>query len=174
MAPEAEDKEELLVMGRIAKMVHGNKNTRRKFLRLVKEVDPETPIAELEAEDVLEARIKPIQDENAELRKKIEQGEAMKDLENRRTPLRNKLRAQKLPEDQIEKMILDTEKVMIEKKIGDYEIAFDYKTRNESVAAPAKAPFTPVSLPTVVDANFFKDPAAGARNLAAQYFAEKR
>jgi hypothetical protein len=174
MADPQEDAEELAVLGRIAKKVHLNNETRRDWLKLVQKVEPETPIAELEAEKIIEQRMKPLIEKNAELEKRANQLDAVRDLDNRRNPLRIKLRASGVAEQDIEKTIIDTEKVMIEKKIGDYEVAYDWKTRNETVNAPAKASaYTPTTLPSVVDKEFFKDPAKGALNEAAKYFQEK-
>ena len=75
----------------LARQLSENPATRKEFLRLTKKAKPDMPIPELEIEDKTDSAIEQMRKENQELRAKMQEKEAMEELEKRlghiRTPL---------------------------------------------------------------------------------------
>ena len=104
----------------LARQLSENPATRKEFLRLTKKAKPDMPIPELEIEDKTDSAIEQMRKENQELRAKMQEKEAMEELEKRRSKLISKNLVER-DED-----IAEVEKIMLEKGITNHEAAAEY------------------------------------------------
>ena len=77
-------------LAELSKKLADNPKTRKAFLRLTKEVNPEINIPEIEIEETTNSAIYKMQKENEEIRNKLREKEALEDLEKRRNNLMKK------------------------------------------------------------------------------------
>lgn len=154
-------------MVRLAAKLSGNQKTRKPFLKLVKEVDPELPIPEIEVDEVIAKAQAPLLEKIGVLEKQNAESAKLLNIEQRRKPLVDA----GLSATEIERV----EKVMVEKGIANHATALEFIRNNEKVAAPrqgsSREAFT---LPTIVTKEFFKDPNREARKIAGDVLNEIR
>lgn len=146
-----------------------NPATRKEALRLTKKLRPNLPIPELEIEDVAEKKFSAAEDRVKQLEAKLQEKEALEELQKRRDRLIKKGLIQS--EDEIE----DIEKIMLEKKISDHETAAEYHNWMKQAATPTALPgYKPSPLQGFDLNSYWKNPTQGARNEAAKALAELR
>jgi hypothetical protein len=137
----------------------GNKTTRVKMLRTMKEAKPDVVLPELDTEDRISAEMNTLREENKKLREDTDNRAAAQILkEKRQLCVTRGLK----PED--------VEKVMQEKHIQSHESAIEFIEANNRVAAPAPAalPNFDRSVTLPVNDGLKKNPAQWAREEAAK------
>lgn len=144
---------------KLARKVFFDPKTRMRAMKLVKEVEPELHVADLAAEEAVEAATKPLRDEIVKLQERDRERDALLNIEARRKPLRDK----GLGDTDIAKI----EKLMTEKKILDHEAAYEFMSLNEKVAAPTPLSVVPVKVQDL-GKDFYKNPTQAARTEAAR------
>jgi len=136
-----------------------NEKTRKSYLGLVKEVDPSVVLPELEASRELDIRIA----EERRARESLEEKIRERDVTDRIEKARNKIKGKyNLSDDDI----TGVEKLMTERKIGDYDTAAEFYDMSRKAAAPTSAQIRS-SVFNKPNEDWFKgDPSKIARNLA--------
>lgn len=152
----------------LSKRLSEDPATRKQFLRLTKQVHPDLPVPEIEMEEAVNARASVAEQKVAQLEAKLRQREVKDELTKRRNSLKEKGYVQSDDE------ILEIEKLMTEKGIGNHETAADYWRHMKQSAVP-----TPSGFPTPVMSKFdikgyMKNPVGAARENAAAALAELR
>lgn len=171
MAIVDEDQEVLLEMGKLANKVLLGKN-RQKLMELLQEDNPDVPLPEVQAHRQAQELIKPLQTENAELRKEVDSLKVINQVQATRKETKTKLKVDDAMMDRIEK-------TMIEKGIAKHETAYEYIQQADRIATPQPVPSAggrsggPVSMPTMSE-SFIKNPQQGAREVAAATLAAIR
>jgi len=157
-------------LAELSKKLADNPKTRKAFLRLTKEVNPELTIPEIEIEDSTSSALQLMRKENDFLRNKFKENDALADLEKRRNNLMKKGLA-KSDDD-----VAAIEKVMLEEGITNHEAAARHWAWMQQAAAP-----TPSQFHTNVAKNqgwdlgrFSKNPIGAARDVAHEALAELR
>jgi hypothetical protein len=157
-------------LAELSKKLADNPKTRKAFLRLTKEVNPELTIPEIEIEDSTSSALLSMQKENDFLRNKFRENDALADLEKRRNNLMKKGLARS--DDDVAAI----EKVMLEEGITNHEAAARHWAWMQQAAAP-----TPSQFHTNVAKNqgwdlgrFSKNPIGAARDVAHEALAELR
>lgn len=152
----------------LARQLAENPKTRKAFLRLTKEAKPDMPIPELEIEDSTNYAVQKANDRVAQLEAKLQQKDAMDELNKRR----NRLKEKGLVEN--DEQVEEVEKMMLEKGITNHEVAADYwKYMNQS-AAPTPTGYNPSAIGKFDLSSYWKNPVQGARNEAAKALSELR
>ena len=157
-------------LAELSKKLADNPKTRKAFLRLTKEVNPELTIPEIEIEDSTSSALLKMQNENNSLRNKFREREALDDLEKRRNNLMKKGLA-KSDDD-----VAAIEKVMLEEGITNHEAAARHWAWMQQAAAPTPSQFhTNVAKNQGWDlSRFSKNPNGTARDVAHEALAELR
>jgi hypothetical protein len=157
-------------LAELSKKLADNPKTRKAFLRLTKEVNPELTIPEIEIEDSTSSALLKMQNENDSLRNKFREREALDDLEKRRNNLMKKGLA-KSDDD-----VAAIEKVMLEEGITNHEAAARHWAWMQQAAAPTPSQFhTNVAKNQGWDlSRFSKNPIGTARDVAHEALAELR
>jgi hypothetical protein len=157
-------------LAELSKKLADNPKTRKAFLRLTKEVNPELTIPEIEIEDSTSSALLKMQNENNSLRNKFREREALDDLEKRRNNLMKKGLA-KSDDD-----VAAIEKVMLEEGITNHEAAARHWAWMQQAAAPTPSQFhTNVAKNQGWDlSRFSKNPIGTARDVAHEALAELR
>jgi hypothetical protein len=157
-------------LAELSKKLADNPKTRKAFLRLTKEVNPELTIPEIEIEDSTSSALMKMQNENDTLRNKFREREALDDLEKRRNNLMKKGLA-KSDDD-----VAAIEKVMLEEGITNHEAAARHWAWMQQAAAPTPSQFhTNVAKNQGWDlSRFSKNPIGTARDVAHEALAELR
>ena len=147
----------------LAKELSDDPKTRKAFLRLAKEKRPNVPFPEIEIEDqtneALDKAMKKIDD----LEGKLIERDAQESLDKRREKLISSGKASSLEDVQA------IEKVMVEKKIADHEVAADYwKWMNQAATPTAPNFHTGLMDKSARDqlSKFWKNPVQAARDEA--------
>jgi len=150
--------EQTAELGKLAHKLRLGKNG-LKFLQLVKEEEPDLVIPELEQEARIEEKIKPLQEENAALRKRDEDRTRAESIATMRKPATDR----GYTGDRLKAL----EQFMVDKKIGDYEVAIENFERAEEIAKPRVGgrTFDPPSLPADEE-GLYKDPHRRALTVA--------
>jgi hypothetical protein len=166
LTPEARDE-----LAALARQLAENPNTRKDFLKLTKQVNPNLPVPELEIEERTERVLTKAQERVEQLENKLRERDAVGELEKRRLLLLKKGKIKS--EEEIEQV----EKVMLEKGITDHETAADYWNWMNQAAQPTKSGYNP----NVLDKNtksvlsqYWKNPTTAAREQAAKALEEIR
>lgn len=142
---------------------------RKDFLRLVKKTDPTIPIPEVDVDEGIEARVKPLEEQIAALKDTNEKNQALLNLNTRRKPLKDK----GLSDAEIDAV----EKFMVEKGIAKHETAYEFMQEQARVAKPSTPVGgirQPMQMPEVVTKEFFKSPTTEARKVASQVLSDIR
>lgn len=157
-------------LAELSKKLADNPKTRKAFLRLTKEVNPELNIPEIEIEDSTSSALLSMQKENDSLRNKFREREALDDLQKRRNNLMKKGLA-KSDDD-----VAAIEKVMLEEGITNHEAAARHWAWMQQAAAPTPSQFhTNVAKNQGWDlSRFSKNPIGTARDVAHEALAELR
>jgi len=157
-------------LAELSKKLADNPKTRKAFLRLTKEINPDLPIPEIEIEENTNSAILKMQAENDSLRNKFREREALDDLQKRRNNLMKKGLA-KSDDD-----VAAIEKVMLEEGITNHEAAARHWAWMQQAAAPTPSQFhTNVAKNQGWDlSRFSKNPIGTARDVAHEALAELR
>ncbi len=151
----------------LSKRLSENPKTRKSFLRLAKEVNPDIPMPELEMEEMVNERTTAAEKRVADLENQL-RAQQVRDELNRR---RNKLKESGFA--QTDDDILEIEKLMTEKGIANHETAADYWRHMKQAAVPT--PGYPQPVMSRMDVKgYMKNPVAAARENAAAALAELR
>lgn len=162
LTPEARD--ELALLGR---RLADNPKTRNEYLKLVREINPDVPMPELDMEE----RAKKLESKTSEqvesLKAELQKRDAEQELERRR----NRVKARGLDHEEVEK-------VMLEKGITSHDTAAEFLEAQKRAAPPTP---TTTFNPSVMDqtakktlSGFWKNPVQAARNEAASALQEIR
>jgi len=126
--------EEMESLANLSKTLADNPSTRRQFLELVKTASPSTSIPEIDMEYRMNETTRPLTDKIASLEAKLQQKEFM---ESRKEAHAN-LQKMGIASDKIN----DVEKLMLEKKIGDFATAGELYLSQQKTAEPSATNFT--------------------------------
>jgi len=157
-------------LAELSKKLADNPKTRKAFLRLTKEVNPDINIPEIEIEETTNSALMKMQRENDEIRNKLREKEALEDLEKRRNNLMKKGLAKSDEE------VAAIEKVMLEEGITNHEAAARHWAWMQQAAAPTPSQYSPnVMKNQGWDLTRFKSNATtAAREVAHEALAELR
>ena len=152
----------------LAKKLADSPNTRKEFLRLTKQVNPDMPIPELEIEDRTNSVLKQAEDRVQSLEAKLRERDAREELDKRRQSLFKSGKAKS--ENDIEEI----EKIMLEKQIANHEAAADYWDWMKQAAEPTPTGYNPQVIKQWDLAKYMKNPVGAARDEAAKALNELR
>jgi hypothetical protein len=151
----------------LSKRLSEDPKTRKSFLRLAKEVNPDLPVPELEMEEVVNQRVSASEQRVADLEKQLRAREVREELNRRRNKLKESGYVQSDDD------ILEIEKLMTEKGIANHDTAADYWHHMKQSAVPT--PGYPQPVMSRMDVKgYMKNPVAAARENAAAALAELR
>ena len=151
----------------LSKRLSENPKTRKSFLRLAKEVNPDIPMPELEMEEMVNERTNAAEKRVADLENQLRAQQVRDELNRRRTRLKESGVAQ------TDDDIIEIEKLMTEKGIANHETAADYWRHMKQAAVPT--PGYPQPVMSRMDVKgYMKNPVAAARENAAAALAELR
>jgi hypothetical protein len=151
----------------LSKRLSENPKTRKSFLRLAKEVNPDIPMPELEMEEMVNERTSAAEKRVADLENQLRAQQVRDELNRRRNRLKESGFAQ------TDDDILEIEKLMTEKGIANHETAADYWRHMKQAAVPT--PGYPQPVMSRMDVKgYMKNPVAAARENAAAALAELR
>ena len=166
LSPEARDE-----LASLARQLAENPSTRKEFLRLTKKAKPDMTIPEIDIEDSTNHAIHASDNRVRQLEARLQEKEALEDLERRRTNLMKKGLVRN--ESEIE----EVEKIMLERGITSHETAADYHRWMREQAAPTSMSYNrnvmDDSAKTALS-SFWKNPQMAARNEAAKALHELR
>ena len=164
IAPEGRDE-----LALIYKTLADNPETRKQILQLTKKVRPDLPIPELEIEERSHQATSELRREIEMMRNEAMERDARDKLNSRRSSLKQKGLA--ASDDDIEQI----ERVMIEQQIPNHETAANYWQWMKQSATPTPAStYNPSPLGHMSLDKFWKNPAKGAREEAAQALMDLR
>lgn len=163
LTPEARDE-----LAALAKQLAENPATRKHFLRLTKHVKPDMPIPEIEIEDNTTRALQASEDRVQSLEAKLQQRDALTELERRRQALLDKGLIDSKGD------IEEVEKVMLEKGITNHESAAEYWKWMRQSAEPTPIGYTSSPLNGFDLNKYWKNPQKAARDNAAQALNELR
>jgi hypothetical protein len=103
--------------------------TREQYLRLVKQKNPNVSIPEVDAKDAVLTQLNELKEDNRKLRDEIKESKFSDNVEKKRAGVMTKHR---LSDDQMTVI----EKLMIDKKLPDYDTAVEFYTLQQKVATP--------------------------------------
>lgn len=152
----------------LAQRLADNPKTRKDFLRMTKQVNPDLPIPELEIEEKTNSALEQMRQENEAIRAKLQAKEAQEMLDKRRQQLVKKGLVDN--EDEIDAV----EKLMLEKKIADHETAAQYHQWMKQAAVPTPSGYQPSAVKNFDLNRFWKNPATAAREEAVKALNEVR
>jgi DNA-binding protein H-NS len=151
----------------LSKRLSENPKTRKSFLRLAKEVNPDIPMPELEMEEMVNERTTAAEKRVSDLENQLRAQQVRDELNRRRSKLKETGVAQ------TDDDILEIEKLMTEKGIANHETAADYWRHMKQAAVPT--PGYPQPVMSRMDVKgYMKNPVAAARENAAAALAELR
>ena len=163
LTPEARDE-----LAMLARQLAENPATRKDMLRLTKKLKPDMPIPELEIEDYTQSAVQKANDRVAQLEARLQERDAMEELNKRRSKLKEKGLIDK--DEDIE----EVEKVMLEKGITNHEVGAEYWKWMQQSAAPTPTGYNPSAINKFDLSKYWKNPVAGARDEAAKALNELR
>lgn len=151
----------------LSKRLSENPKTRKSFLRLAKEVNPDIPMPELEMEEMVNERTTAAEKRVTDLENQLRAQQVRDELNRRRSKLKESGFAQ------TDDDILEIEKLMTEKGIANHETAADYWRHMKQSAVPT--PGYPAPVMSRLDVKgYMKNPVAAARENAVAALAELR
>jgi hypothetical protein len=164
--PRTYTEEESASILALQEALHGNPKTRASYLKLVKEVAPNTPIPEIDVPAAAMATIKPQLDKVDKLTERFEASERRGEIE--REWAKHNVTATERTE---------IERLMTDRLIGDVATAVEYyRTKRVQAAAPRPGPST-IGLPGGKEGRFkglFENPDRWARERAYEVVNEIR
>lgn len=163
LSPQARDE-----LAALAQRLADNPQTRKDFLRMTKQVNPDLPIPELEIEEKTNSALNQMRQENEAIRAKLQAKEAQEMLDKRRQSLVKKGLVEN--EEEIDAV----EKLMLEKKIADHETAAQYHQWMKQAAVPTPSGYQPSAVKQFDLNKFWKNPASAARDEAVKALNEVR
>jgi hypothetical protein len=155
-------------MAKLAYQLNQNPETRSAFLQLTRKVRPDVAMPELEIEERTNRALQQSEARVASLEAKLQERDAINDLENRRKNLMDKGMVQTRAE------IQQVEKLMLEKNIVDHETAAEYHNFMKQAAVPTPSGYNPNPMRQFDLKAFHKNPIQAARDVAAQAMSEIR
>jgi len=141
--------------------------TRKDILRLTKKIRPGLNVPELEIEDNTNSALQQMRAENEAIRAKLQQKEAVENLEKIR---HNVVKKGLVSEDEIPEI----EKLMLEKKIADHETAAEHFRWMKQAAVPTPTGYNPSAIRQFDLGKYWKDPRGAAQQEAVRAFADLR
>jgi hypothetical protein len=160
-----EQRDELALL---VKKMSDDPKIRPKFLGLVREINPDMPIPELDIEAKTNNAVLRAEQRVNELENKLREKDAVQDLEARRNRLiKRGLSEQDIPE---------VEKIMIDKGITNHEAAADYWEWMRQAATPTSATggYQPNPLAKFNLKPFWKNHVTAARDEASRALTDLR
>jgi hypothetical protein len=155
-------------MSKLAYQLNQNPSTRSEFLKLTRQVRPDVAMPELEIEERTNRALQQAEARVASLEAKLQERDAINDLENRRKNLMDKGMVQSRAE------IQQVEKLMLEKNIVDHETAAEYHNFMKQAAVPTPSGYNPNPMKQFDLKPYHKNPIQAARDMAAQALGEYR
>jgi hypothetical protein len=141
---------------------------RRQTLRALKPKHPNVVVPELEAEDIVTAATKPLQETIDKLQADLQKKDFERGVAEQKRDIKTKY---KLSDEQL----TDVEKIMTEKKIGDYGTAVEHMRLSKTAGAPTPSYRESRTMsPPDKASEFFKDPKGTALNEAQKALNEIR
>ena len=141
--------------------------TRKDILRLTKKIRPGLNVPELEIEDHTNSALQQMRAENDAIRAKLQQKEAVENLEKIRHGM---VKKGLVSEDEIPEI----EKLMLEKKIADHETAAEHFRWMKQAAVPTPTGYNPSAIRQFDLGKYWKDPRGAAQQEAVRAFADLR
>ena len=141
--------------------------TRKDILRLTKKIRPGLNVPELEIEDHTNSALQQMRAENEAIRAKLQQKEAVENLEKIRHSV---VKKGLVSEDEIPEI----EKLMLEKKIADHETAAEHFRWMKQAAVPTPTGYNPSAIRQFDLGKYWKDPRGAAQQEAVRAFADLR
>ena len=152
----------------LAKKLADNPSTRKEFLKLTKQVNPDLPIPELEIEERANSVFQQADQRVASLESQLRERDARDELEKRRQALMEKGLV-KSKDD-----IAEVEKVMLEKGMTNHETAAEYWQWMKQAAEPTPTGYNPQVMNKWDLSKFMKNPVGAARDEASKALNELR
>lgn len=152
--------EDQQALGQTMHRLLSNPELRKTTLGLLKKADPSVSLPEVELDERFEALQTAANDKIASLEEKL----AQKELAEQRNKQLASLRERGLDPAEVEK-------VMVDKRIGDYETAARFMQMERQTATPTPASITPISLPDDAKA-IMKNPRQWAVGEASKAISE--
>lgn len=168
MSLENMDYEQRDELAALAKRLADNPKTRKSFLRLTKEVNPELVIPELQLEEYTEKKVNDAEQRVMQLENKLREKEAREELDRKRNALKTNGLAQS------DQDVEEIEKIMLEKNIANHETAAQYWDWMKQSATPTPTGYTPSAIGKFDLSQYWKNPQGAARNEAAKALTELR
>jgi hypothetical protein len=153
-------------LAKLAKTLADNPATRKEFLRMTKQVNPEMSIPELEIEDYTNKKVSAAEERVMKLEAQLRERDAREELEKRRAKL-----------GRTEEEIAEIEKVMLEKGMTNHETAAEYFDWMKQAAAPtpnSAMGYNPSAISKFDLSKYWKNPQMGARDEASKALQELR
>jgi len=141
--------------------------TRKDILRLTKKIRPGLNVPELEIEDHTNSALQQMRAENDAIRAKLQQKEAVENLEKIRHGM---VKKGLVSEDEIPAV----EKLMLEKRIADHETAAEHYRWMKQAAVPTPTGYNPSAIRQFDLGKYWKDPRGAAQQEAVRAFADLR
>lgn len=137
-----------------------DKTVRRQVLRALSPKHPNVVVPELEAEDMITAATKPLQETIDKLKTDLEKKDFDNGVAQQKRDIKDKFKLSDAD-------ITEVEKIMTEKKIGDYGTAVEHMRLSKTSGAPTPSYRDSRTMQGPDKAgDFFKDPINTARNEA--------
>lgn len=168
MSLENYSPEAISELAALSKRLSEDPSTRKEFLRLTKRVHPDLPVPEIEMEDAVEKRVRAAEDQVSKLQAQLKSRDVREELTKRRNNLKSKGFAQSDDD------ILEIEKLMTEKGIGNHETAADYWQKSRETAVPTSNGFPRPVMAQFDIKGYMKNPIGAARENAVAALAELR
>jgi len=166
MSLENASYEERDALALLAKDLSNNPETRSQFMQLTRKVRPEVAMPELEIQERVNTQLDKYQQKISSLEAKLQERDAVNNLEQRRKSLLDKGLVES--RDQIQ----DVEKLMLEKGITNHEAAAEYHNFMKQAAVPTPTGYNPNPMKQFDLSAFRKNPIQAARDVAAQAMSE--
>jgi len=166
MSLENASYEERDALALLAKDLSNNPETRSQFMQLTRKVRPEVAMPELEIQERVNTQLDKYQQKISSLEAKLQERDAVNNLEQRRKSILDKGLVNSRDE------IQDVEKIMLEKGITNHEAAAEYHNFMKQAAVPTPTGYNPNPMKQFDLSAFRKNPIQAARDVAAQAMSE--
>ncbi len=166
MSLENASYEERDALALLAKDLSNNPETRSQFMQLTRKVRPEVAMPELEIQERVNTQLDSYQQKISSLEAKLQERDAVNNLEQRRKALLDKGLVQS------REQIQDVEKIMLEKGITNHEAAAEFHNFMKQAAVPTPTGYNPNPMRQFDLSAFRKNPIQAARDVAAQAMQE--
>jgi len=151
-------------LAQLANKLANSPSTRNEFLRLARKASPDMSIPELDMQDNMNAAMKPFQDKISSLENKLYEKEVTDRIMSNRQNLidSGKISREDIPE---------IEKLMVDKKIPDYNTATEFYRLQKESAKPTPGMYQPKT-PMVDVKKIGNNPTMWARDEASKAISE--